>query len=65
MPKMKTRRATKKRFKITKRGKIMRRKGGKGHLLTNKTKKRKRSLRKSDLVSKSDHEKIAKLLPYA
>jgi large subunit ribosomal protein L35 len=65
MPKQKTRRATKKRFRITKTGKIMRRKGGKGHLLTGKSKKRKRALRRSDLVSKSDHKKISKLLPYA
>ncbi|MFA5164567.1 MAG: 50S ribosomal protein L35 [Candidatus Omnitrophota bacterium] len=65
MPKMKTRKGVKKRFRKTKTGKIMRRKGGKGHLLTGKTKKRKRALRRSDLVSKNDHEKISKLLPYA
>lgn len=65
MPKQKTRRATKKRFRITKTGKIMRRKGGKGHLLTHKSKKRKRFLRRSDTVSKSDYKKIARLLPYA
>ncbi|MFA5148370.1 MAG: 50S ribosomal protein L35 [Candidatus Omnitrophota bacterium] len=65
MPKQKTRKATKKRFRITKTGKIMRRKGGKGHLLTGKTKKRKRALRRSDLVAKADHRKISRLLPYA
>jgi len=42
MPKMKTRKGIAKRFKVTKRRKIVRRKGGKGHLLSVKTKKRKR-----------------------
>lgn len=65
MPKMKTRKGVAKRFKVTKRKKILRRKGGKGHLLSHKTKKRKRSLRRAALVSKSERKKILKLLPYA
>ena len=65
MPKMKTRKGIAKRFKVTKRRKILRRKGGKGHLLTVKTKKRKRSLRRAALVSKSERKKILRLLPYA
>ena len=65
MPKMKTRKGVAKRFKITKRRKIKRMKGGKGHLLTVKTKKRKRSLRRADLVSKHERGKILRLLPYA
>lgn len=65
MPKMKTRKGIAKRFKVTKRRKILRRKGGKGHLLTVKTKKRKRSLRRATLVSKHEREKILRLLPYA
>ena len=65
MPKMKTRRSIAKRFKVTGRGKILRRKGGKGHLLTHKTKKRKRALRRAALVSKPEREKIMRLLPYA
>lgn len=65
MPKMKTRKGIAKRFKVTKRRKILRRKGGKGHLLTVKTKKRKRSLRRATLVSKSERVKILRLLPYA
>lgn len=65
MPKMKTRKGIAKRFKVTKRRKILRRKAGKGHLLTVKTKKRKRSLRRAALVSKSEREKILRLLPYA
>jgi len=65
MPKMKTRKGIAKRFKVTKRRKILRRKGGKGHLLSVKTKKRKRSLRRATLVSKSERKKILRLLPYA
>lgn len=65
MPKMKTRKGIAKRFKVTKRRKILRRKGGKGHLLSVKTKKRKRSLRRAALVSKSERKKILRLLPYA
>jgi len=65
MPKMKTRKGIAKRFKVTKRRKILRRKGGKGHLLSVKTKKRKRSLRRATLVSKHEREKILRLLPYA
>ncbi len=65
MPKLKTRRAIAKRFKVTKTGKILRRRAFKGHLLSHKTRKRKRKLRKSALVSKSEREKIRKLLPYA
>lgn len=65
MPKMKTRKGIAKRFKVTKRRKILRRKGGKGHLLTVKTRKRKRSLRRAALVSKHEREKILRLLPYA
>ena len=63
MPKMKTRRSIAKRFKVTGRGKILRRKGGKGHLLSVKTKKRKRALRRATLVSKHEREKILRLLP--
>jgi large subunit ribosomal protein L35 len=65
MPKLKTRRSIAKRFRITKTGKVLRRKGFKSHLLSHKSKKRKRSLRKSALVSKPERDKIMKLLPYA
>ena len=65
MPKIKTRKAAAKRFKVTKRRKILRRKGGKGHLLSVKTKKRNRALRRATLVSKSERRKILRLLPYA
>lgn len=65
MPKLKTRRAIAKRFKVTKKGKILRRRGFKSHLLSHKSKKRKRKLRRSALVSGPERRKIRELLPYA
>jgi large subunit ribosomal protein L35 len=65
MPKLKTHRGAAKRFKVTATGKIKRNKGYKGHLLTGKPSKRKRDLRTSGLVSKSDYGNIKRLLPYS
>jgi large subunit ribosomal protein L35 len=45
MPKMKTHKASKKRFRVTATGKLKRRQAGKKHLLSHKTGKRKRQLR--------------------
>jgi large subunit ribosomal protein L35 len=45
MPKMKTHKGSKKRFRVTATGKVKRRQAGKRHLLSNKTGKRKRHLR--------------------
>ena len=47
MPKVKTKKAIKKRFKVTATGKVMRPKQGRRHILTKKTSKRKRHLKKS------------------
>ncbi|MBN2097902.1 MAG: 50S ribosomal protein L35 [Candidatus Omnitrophica bacterium] len=63
MPKLKTKKSLAKRFKITKSGKIKRQRAGRGHLLSHKSRKRKRHLRKSALASKTDR-KLFKLLPY-
>ena len=64
MPKLKTKKGAAKRFKITKGGKIIRQKAGRGHLLAKKSRKRKRLLRKQGLVSRSDKKTFKKLLPY-
>lgn len=64
MPKMKTHRGAAKRFKKTKTGKIKRMRAFKSHILTKKTQKRKRRLRKSDVVSAADMKRVKKLLPY-
>ena len=64
MPKMKTHRGAAKRFKKTKTGKIKRFRAYHSHILEKKSPKRKRRLRSSTLISKSDRKRIAKLLPY-
>ena len=62
MPKIRTRRATAKRFKLTASGRLKRRKMGKGHLLTRKTRKRKRNLRQSAMVDHVDEGRIRRQL---
>jgi len=64
MPKLKTRRGAAKRFTITAKGKVKRRKGFLRHILTNKTSKQKRHLRRATLVDKADEKSIKRLLPY-
>ncbi len=65
MPKLKTRKGVKKRFKITKNGKVLRRKAGKRHILTKKSRKRKRALRRTAVVENKKFSKcIKRLLPY-
>ena len=64
MPKMKTKRGAAKRFKSTGSGKVVRSKAFGSHILTSKTTKRKRSLRKSALVSPANMKGLRKLLPY-
>ena len=54
MPKQKTHKGAAKRFKVTANGKIKRKKAFGRHILTKKSRKRKRSLRKSALVSDGD-----------
>ena len=63
MPKIKTHRGAAKRFKITGSGKIKRGKGYKSHLLTGKSAKRMRRLRKPALVSEKEYGNIKRLLP--
>ena len=62
MPKMKTKRGAAKRFKVTGSGKIKRKKAYKSHILTKKSRKRKRALRKSTLVSDSDIGRVRRML---
>jgi large subunit ribosomal protein L35 len=62
MPKMKTSRSAAKRFTLTGGGKLRRRKQGKGHMLTAKTRKRKRNLRQSTLVHPVDEKRVKRIL---
>jgi large subunit ribosomal protein L35 len=64
MPKIKTNRAAAKRFRTTKSGIIKRSKAYLSHILTTKTRKRKRRLRLSDTVNPADQKNIRKLIPY-
>ncbi|HEY4612394.1 MAG TPA: 50S ribosomal protein L35 [Bacteroidota bacterium] len=62
MPKMKSRRSAVKSFKVTATGKIKRWKAFRRHILTSKTTKRKRHLRKTTHVSKTEAYKIRRAL---
>ena len=65
MPKMKTKSAAAKRFKVTGTGKMMKMKAYKSHILTKKSTKRKRHLRKATEVDKSNLAQMRRLLPYS
>lgn len=64
MPKMKSNRGAAKRFKSTGTGKLRRAHAAKSHLLTGKSAKRMRTLRKGGLVAKSDLRRMKVLTPY-
>lgn len=64
MPKLKTKRAAAKRFKKTGTGKLKRMKAYKSHILTKKTAKRKRNLRKATTTDASNVKTMKKILPY-
>ena len=64
MPKMKTHRGAAKRLKKTGTGKIKRMRAFKSHILNKKTRKRKRRLRKPDLVAGTDEKRMNRILPY-
>jgi len=63
MPKIKTNRAAAKRFTKTGSGKLKRNKAYKSHILTKKTTKRKRNLRKSALVHAADIKRVRVVVP--
>ena len=64
MPKMKTHRGAAKRFNLTKSGKIKRAKAYKSHILTKKSPRRKRNLRKGTYVTASEANVVKKMIPY-
>ena len=64
MPKVKTKRAAAKRFKVTGTGKLKRMKAYKSHILTKKTTKRKRNLRKDIVTDATNVKALKKILPY-
>ena len=62
MPKMKSKSSAKKRFALTGTGKIKRKKAFKSHLLTKKETKRKRNLRLSTIVDKTNNKTVKEML---
>ena len=63
MPKIKTNRAAAKRFKKTGTGKFVYHKSFGSHILTKKSRKRKRSLRQNNIIDKSNERELRLLLP--
>lgn len=64
MPKMKTNRSAAKRFKVTGTGKLKRNKAYKRHILTKKSPKTKRNLRKPAITDSTNVKNMKKILPY-
>ena len=62
MPKMKSKKSAVKRFEKTKKGKIKRKKAFSSHILTKKSRKRKRGLKKPALIDKSNLKVIKELI---
>ena len=65
MPKLKTRKSVAKRFRRTGTGKIKRSHAFRSHLLSGRSRNRKRRLRRPDLVSSAGEERIKRLIPYS
>ena len=64
MPKIKTHSGAKKRFNLTKTGKVKRAHAYKSHILNKKTTKRKRNLRKTTVADVTNCKQIKRLVPY-
>ena len=62
--KLKTNKAAAKRLRMTKSGLLKKRSAGRQHILTKKTRKQKRQLRKPSYLSEADTKRIRRLLPY-
>lgn len=64
MPKIKTHSGAKKRFKLSKNGKVIRGHAFKSHILNKKTTKRKRGLRQTVVADKTNVAQVKRLIPY-
>jgi large subunit ribosomal protein L35 len=65
MPKQKTHKGTQKRIKITKTGKLKKRRAFRSHLLDKKSNRRKENYTKEFDISDADKKNVKKLLPYS
>lgn len=64
MPKIRTNRAAAKRFKVTGTGKIVRARANKSHILTKKSRKRKRELRQDTVIDAINVRSVRRMMPY-
>ena len=64
MPKIKTHSGAKKRFKLSKNGKVIRAHANKSHILNKKTTKRKRGLRQTAVTDKTNVAAVNRMIPY-
>lgn len=64
MSKLKTHRGAAKRFRVTSTGRVKRSQAFKRHILTKKTRKRKRHLDQETMISPADQRRVRKMLPY-
>jgi large subunit ribosomal protein L35 len=62
MPKLKSNRGARKRFRVSGTGKLRRNHAGRNHILTKKTRKRKRKLRKSGTVDATDARRVQRMI---
>jgi large subunit ribosomal protein L35 len=65
VPKMKTKKAAAKRFRVTGKGRVRRPKAGGNHGMQEKSRKRLRRLRQNDMISTAFEKHIKRLLPYS
>jgi large subunit ribosomal protein L35 len=65
MPKMKTRKSAAKRLRVSASGKVKYKKQGLRHILTKKSTKTKRNLRKAGVLSDTEQKRVKRLLPYS
>ena len=65
MPKLKTHKGAARRFKVTGTGKLMYAKSGRRHLLTGKSSRKMRRLRKAGEVAQVERGKLRRLMPYS
>ncbi len=65
MPKMKSKRAAAKRFRVLGSGKIKCRKANRSHLLSNRSKKRKKNLASQGYVDETQEHQVRRMLPYS
>jgi large subunit ribosomal protein L35 len=64
MPKMKSNSGAKKRFSLTASGRVKCNRAGKSHILTKKSRKRKRNLRRRDTVDHAQEHQVKRILPF-